>query len=374
MKREIIFQREKSRESRGTSWADVLTCKAKGDADSGTSGLWWGWEVSPLAWLSHTDLDLRSWNQPGWLSCGHWPWTRDLHQPELLLLLVTAANCPPPTPTGLWFQHPSIHTVLFPLSQSCWPVPSSPIYPNSPEGWGPSFPFHGGHKWSSERLRHLPKATQIWAQVCGAQAWTLGDWDLRTWRKGPGSGSVKQPLERVNWVMEHRSVCPQWSRQAGPSKNWASKFFLLECQIVRSWWESLGCPGTARTGGKAVRKNTEHHMWQMVTLPPSPHALLEPGNYLFKAWNLGASLVAEWIRIHLPMQWTQLWSLVWEDSTYCKATMPVSHSYWSLCAWSLSSATREATTSQLKSSPHSLQLKKPLRKNKPSIAKSKTES
>ena len=44
----------------------------------------------------------------------------------------------------------------------------------------------------------------------------------------------------------------------------------------------------------------------MVTLSPSPHALLEPGNYIIKAWNLGASLVAQWIRIHLPTQWTGL--------------------------------------------------------------------
>ena len=36
------------------------------------------------------------------------------------------------------------------------------------------------------------------------------------------------------------------------------------------------------------------------------------------------------IRVHLPMQETQVWSLVWEDPT-CGATKPVHHDYWA-CA------------------------------------------
>ena len=87
----------------------------------------------------------------------------------------------------------------------------------------------------------------------------------------------------------------------------------------------------------------------------------------------GASLVAQWLRIHLPMQATWVQALVWEDPTCCRATKsvhhnywacalepvshnywacalePVSHSYWSLHAYSLCSATREATTMR---SPH----------------------
>ena len=40
------------------------------------------------------------------------------------------------------------------------------------------------------------------------------------------------------------------------------------------------------------------------------------------------SLVAPWLRISLAMQGTQVWSLVLEGSTCCRATKPVSHSYW----------------------------------------------
>ena len=40
------------------------------------------------------------------------------------------------------------------------------------------------------------------------------------------------------------------------------------------------------------------------------------------------SLVAQWLRICLPMQGTQVWSLVREDPTCHGATNPVRHNYW----------------------------------------------
>ena len=41
-----------------------------------------------------------------------------------------------------------------------------------------------------------------------------------------------------------------------------------------------------------------------------------------------ASLVVQWLRIHLPMQGTWVWALVQEDLTCCGATKPVCHNYW----------------------------------------------
>ena len=41
----------------------------------------------------------------------------------------------------------------------------------------------------------------------------------------------------------------------------------------------------------------------------------------------GASLVAQWLRVCLPMQGTRVRALVWEDPTCRGATGPVSHSY-----------------------------------------------
>ena len=46
---------------------------------------------------------------------------------------------------------------------------------------------------------------------------------------------------------------------------------------------------------------------------------------------LRASLVAQWLRICLPMQGTRVRALVWEDPTCRGATKPVSHNYWA-CA------------------------------------------
>ena len=44
-----------------------------------------------------------------------------------------------------------------------------------------------------------------------------------------------------------------------------------------------------------------------------------------------ASLVAQWLRVCLPVQGTRVRALVWEDPAFGGATGPVSHNYWA-CA------------------------------------------
>ena len=44
--------------------------------------------------------------------------------------------------------------------------------------------------------------------------------------------------------------------------------------------------------------------------------------------NNRASLLAQWLRIHLPMQGTRVQALVREDPTGCGATKLMSHNYW----------------------------------------------
>ena len=46
---------------------------------------------------------------------------------------------------------------------------------------------------------------------------------------------------------------------------------------------------------------------------------------------IGASLVAQWLRICLPVQGTCVRALVWEDPTCRGAARPVRHNYWA-CA------------------------------------------
>ena len=47
----------------------------------------------------------------------------------------------------------------------------------------------------------------------------------------------------------------------------------------------------------------------------------------FKNGPHQTSLVAQWLRIHLPMQGTWVRALVQEDPTCCGATKPVCHNY-----------------------------------------------
>ena len=48
--------------------------------------------------------------------------------------------------------------------------------------------------------------------------------------------------------------------------------------------------------------------------------------------RVGTSLVAQWLRIHLPMKGMRVRSLVWEESTCLRATKPVYHKCWYPCA------------------------------------------
>ena len=52
-----------------------------------------------------------------------------------------------------------------------------------------------------------------------------------------------------------------------------------------------------------------------------------PGGLVVKNLPAGVSLVAQWLRICLPMQGTRVRALVWEDPTCRRATGPVSHNY-----------------------------------------------
>ena len=52
-----------------------------------------------------------------------------------------------------------------------------------------------------------------------------------------------------------------------------------------------------------------------------------PRHILIKLSKIRASLVAQWLKICLPMQGTRVRALVWEDPMCCGATGPVSHNY-----------------------------------------------
>lgn len=61
-------------------------------------------------------------------------------------------------------------------------------------------------------------------------------------------------------------------------------------------------------------------MYEELTVP-NPKASRVPDK------ELRSVLLAQWLRIHLPMLGIRLWSLVWEDAACHAATKPVQHSY-----------------------------------------------
>uniref|UniRef100_A0A8C6AMS2 Zinc finger CCHC-type containing 14 n=1 Tax=Monodon monoceros TaxID=40151 RepID=A0A8C6AMS2_MONMO len=82
-----------------------------------------------------------------------------------------------------------------------------------------------------------------------------------------------------------------------------------------------------------------------------------------KSTRRGASLVAQWLRIRLPMQGTWVRALVWEDPTLPRSNWACEPQLLSLRVWSLCSATREAATvrgprTAMKSGPRLPQLEK----------------
>ena len=58
-----------------------------------------------------------------------------------------------------------------------------------------------------------------------------------------------------------------------------------------------------------------------------PRACRLRGEKIKEANLFRASLVAQWLRVCLPMQETRVRALVWEDPTCRGATRPVSHNY-----------------------------------------------
>ena len=79
---------------------------------------------------------------------------------------------------------------------------------------------------------------------------------------------------------------------------------------------------TAKTGSNSYILEWTNKLW---TLHVMEHYLA------MKRTKYWASLVAQWLRICLPMQGTRVRALVWEDATCRGATRPVSHNCWA-CA------------------------------------------
>ena len=79
-------------------------------------------------------------------------------------------------------------------------------------------------------------------------------------------------------------------------------------------------------GPRAIKRlRKAHWFWQGVIDNIQDSNFNEIGKMLKP--DCRASLVAQWLRVCLPMQGTRVRALVWEDPTCRRAARPVSHDY-----------------------------------------------
>ena len=132
----------------------------------------------------------------------------------------------------------------------------------------------------------------------------------------------------------------------------AYKTSVSEKNRILSWshytpsltsWTLFQQPHYSRT--QANRVSTINPSWDFQISRQREKKLMQKITY----W---ASLVAQWLRIRLPMQGTQVRALVREDPTYCRATKPASHNYWA-CVPQLLKPTRLEPVLHNKRSHHS---------------------
>ncbi|KAJ8797069.1 hypothetical protein J1605_001879 [Eschrichtius robustus] len=118
---------------------------------------------------------------------------------------------------------------------------------------------------------------------------------------------------------------PGLGRSHMPRSNWAREPQLLSLRI----WSLCSATREAATHRANTATINEHTItldliYEMgIILPASLWLWIsELYSIEIEPW---ASLVAQWLRIHLPMQGTQVRALVWEDPTCHGATKPIRH-------------------------------------------------
>ena len=100
-------------------------------------------------------------------------------------------------------------------------------------------------------------------------------------------------------------------------RGYGEKGTLLHC-----WWECKLVQPLWKTVWRFLRKLKIELPYDLAI----PLLGIYPDKTIIQK-GIRASLVAQWLRICLPMQGTRVRALVWEDPTCRGATKPVSHNY-----------------------------------------------
>ena len=108
----------------------------------------------------------------------------------------------------------------------------------------------------------------------------------------------------LQWFSNGKQICPSYSFLCGFNLDFLTKK-SLEASATRFWYFSF-----------FMAVSICFYIYQV-----------RIKEQLKQNKTPGASLVAQWLRICLPMQGTRVRALVWEDPTCRGATRPVSHNY-----------------------------------------------
>ena len=133
-------------------------------------------------------------------------------------------------------------------------------------------------------------------------------------------------LRRLPWVLKGNSYAVIQEHRVPPVKvvlmlPGDSRF---NCSSSDLWYSQC----LTHTGRKSILTELNWRVYmQSSTVSPSWVSLKN----ICQKNRSKASLVAQWWRIHLPMQDTWVQSLIWEDPSCCGATNPEHHNYW-VCA------------------------------------------
>ena len=174
-----------------------------------------------------------------------------------------------------------------------------------------------------KELSHWENILASWVSVSSSEAVSVNEFcDTHKGYVNVSYNNKKEQLEREKenqrpWylTMENREWVSlegkAWLTQSGGAKRsgWRRTFgSALQAQVwlCRGCWAAVLCFDVVACRGQRYKQNLSSR----------------------RVW--GMSLLVQWSRIWLPMQGTQVWSLVWEDSACLGATKPMYHSYW---AW-----------------------------------------
>ena len=170
---------------------------------------------------------------------------------------------------------------------------------------------------------HMPPAHYLGSMMRSWEGFRWRQWGK--WFQDPCPGGLFPLSRRKSRGALRPWIYPEAFLELGLTLSRSCLCCVRRFCLLKSFLESEVCPALLHL----TIRNRQARTW-LVTEPylahPQPQTQFPPPWPL--KYLLRASLVAQWLRICLPMQGTRVWALVWEDPTCRGATGPVSHNYW----------------------------------------------